>query len=87
MDRGRIDRRGNVHESQIEAAARKLDVADVAHEGNVGIVDGHAEIDLVVERRRVLAGDGGGFSGFGRGMTSGARDGDAGAQHGNDQPQ
>ena len=50
----RIDRRGDVHEAQVEGAPRQLESAHVADEGNIGVVDGDIEIDLIVEGRRAL---------------------------------
>jgi hypothetical protein len=40
MDGRRVDRRGDVHEPQIEAAARQSELADVAHQRDIGVVDG-----------------------------------------------
>ena len=68
VDGGGVDGGRDVHEPQIEASARKLQVADVADERDVGVVDGEREIDLVVERRGVLAG-GLGDSGVGNGLA------------------
>ena len=55
VHRRRIHRRRDVHEPQVEAAARQLQIADVAHERDVGVVHGDGQLDLVVERRRVLS--------------------------------
>ena len=52
VHRRRIDGRGDVHEVQIGGAAGNLQVADVAHERDVGVVDGDGEFRLVVERGR-----------------------------------
>src|SRR5580700_4154185 len=49
MDRGGIYRGGDVHEFETEDAAGQSEIADVAHEGDVGIVDGDVEIGLIVE--------------------------------------
>ena len=51
MHRRRIDGRGDVHEVQVGRAARDLQIADVAHERDVGVVDGDGQLDLIVERR------------------------------------
>ena len=51
VNRGGVDRRGDVHEPQVERAARQLHVADVAHERQVRVVDGQGQLGLVVERR------------------------------------
>jgi hypothetical protein len=50
----RIHRGGDVHESQVEGAARQLQVANVAHEREVRVVDRECQLGLVVQRRRVL---------------------------------
>ena len=55
MDRGRVDRRGNVHELEVEGAARQLQRAHVAHEREVRVVDGERELVLIVERGGVLS--------------------------------
>ena len=55
VHRRRVDRGRDVHEPQVERAARQLDVADVAHEREVRVVDGECELGLVVERGRILA--------------------------------
>src|ERR1700722_8092441 len=47
MNCGGIDRGGDVFEMQREQAGRKVDLANVTHEGDVGVVDGDGEIDLV----------------------------------------
>ncbi len=49
MDRCRIHGGGNVHELEAEGAARHADIANVAHKGDVGIVDRDIEIGLIVE--------------------------------------
>ena len=49
MDRGGIDSGGDVHEFEAERAAGKREIADVAHESDVGIVDRDVEIGLIVE--------------------------------------
>src|SRR5271169_1598126 len=49
MDRCRVHGSGDVHELEAERAARHSDIANVAHESDVGIVDGDVEIDLIVE--------------------------------------
>jgi hypothetical protein len=51
-----IDGGRNVHEAQIEAAARQLQLAHVPHQGDVGVVNRDGQIDLVVERGRALIG-------------------------------
>ncbi len=47
----RIDRRGDVHEVQVGRPAPDLQIADVANERDVGVVDGDGQFDLIVERR------------------------------------
>ena len=54
MNRGGIDGGGDVFEMQREQAGGEVDLADVANEGDVGVVDGDGEIDLVF-----FCGDGG----------------------------
>ena len=54
VDGRRVHRRRDIHEAEVEAAAGELHVAHIAHESDVGVVDRHREIDLVVERGRVL---------------------------------
>jgi hypothetical protein len=49
-----VDRRGNVHELQIEIARRQHQPAHVAHERDIRVVDGHGQLDLIVEGRHVL---------------------------------
>ena len=51
----RVHRGGDVHEAQVERAARQLDVADVAHQRQVRVVDGECQLGLVVQRGRILA--------------------------------
>ena len=58
MDGRRIHGRGDVHEAQVERASRELEIAHVADERDVGVVDGDVEIDLIVEGRRALGGRG-----------------------------
>ena len=52
----RIHGGGDVHEMQIGRAARDLEIADVANERDVGVVDGDGQLRLIVERgrRRIL---------------------------------
>src|ERR1700720_688177 len=47
MNRGGIDGRGDVFEMKREQARGEVDLADVANESDVGVVDGDGEIDLV----------------------------------------
>ena len=54
MNRGGIDRGGDVFEMKREQAGGEVDLADVANEGDIGVVDGDGEIDLIFFR-----GDGG----------------------------
>src|SRR5512138_2295119 len=51
MDGGWVDGCGDVHEVQIRYAAGDLDIADVAYEREVRVVDGDGELRLIVERR------------------------------------
>jgi hypothetical protein len=46
----------DVHEAQIEAAARQLQLAHVAHQRDVGVVNRDGQVDLIVERGRALIG-------------------------------
>ena len=63
----RIHRGRDVHEPQVADAARQLQVAHVADERDVGVVDGDRELGLIVERRgQVLALAGGRFIDRGR---------------------
>jgi hypothetical protein len=48
----RVYRRGDVHEAQVAGAARELQVAHVAHQRDVGVVDREGELRLIVEGRR-----------------------------------
>ena len=50
MNRGGIDGSGDVFEMQREQAGGEVDLADVAHERDIGVVDGDGEIDLVFFR-------------------------------------
>ena len=54
MNGRRIHGRRDVHEAQVADAARKLQFADVAHERDVGVVDGDGQLDLIVECRLIL---------------------------------
>src|ERR1700757_3932848 len=47
MNRGGIDGCGDVFEMKREQAEGEVNLADVANEGDVGVVDGDGEIDLV----------------------------------------
>src|SRR5580693_2613772 len=49
MDCRGIDRRGDVHEFQAEGAGGKGELADVANQGDIGVVDGDGEVGLIVE--------------------------------------
>ncbi len=46
----RVHRGGDVHEAEIDGSARQIDLPDVAHQGDIGVVDGDGQIDLVVQR-------------------------------------
>ena len=48
VHRGRIDGRGDVHELQVEASGRHPEVSDVAHQRDVGVVDGDRQVGLIV---------------------------------------
>ncbi len=50
----RVDGGGNIHEPQIRHAARQPQRADVAHQGEIRVVDGECQLGLIVERRRIL---------------------------------
>ena len=54
MHRRGIDRGGDVHELEVEGAARQLQRAHVAHEREVRVVDGERQLALIVERGGVL---------------------------------
>ena len=59
MHRGRIDRRGNVHEAQRAGSPRELQVANIADQGDIRVVDRHRELRLIIQRRRQVLRDGG----------------------------
>ena len=54
VDGGGIDGRRDVHEPQLGDAAREPQVASVANERDVGVVDRDGQIDLIVDGRLVL---------------------------------
>ena len=49
MNRGGVHGCGNVHELQAKRASGEREIADVANQRNVGVVDGHVQIGLVVQ--------------------------------------
>ena len=51
MHRRRVHGGGDVHEMQIGRAARERQVANVANEGDVGVVNGDSQLRLIIERR------------------------------------
>ena len=53
---GGIDRGRDVHELQVELARGNFEVAHVAHERDIRVVDGQRQLRLIVERRLLLAG-------------------------------
>ncbi len=50
VHRRRVHRRRDVHEAQAGGAARQLDLPHVAHQRDVGVVDGDRQLGLVVQR-------------------------------------
>ncbi len=58
MDRCRIYRGGNIHKLKAECAAGQREIAHVADESDVGIVDGDVEIGLIAEARGLIGGRG-----------------------------
>ena len=67
MDGGGIDGGGDVHEFETESAIGEIEIADVANQSDVGIVDGDVEIGLVVEAGGLIVGGGAGRFFFLRG--------------------
>jgi hypothetical protein len=62
VDSDGIDGRGDAFEAQGERAGAELDLANVAHEGGVGVVDGEREVGAVfVSGGRIGSGLGSGF--------------------------
>ena len=55
MNRCGIHRGGNIHELQAKRAAGKREIADIANERDVGIVDGHVQVGLIVEAGGLIA--------------------------------
>jgi hypothetical protein len=49
---GRVDGGSDVHEVEIGRAAGHLNIADIANQRQVGVVNGDGELRLIVERRR-----------------------------------
>ena len=56
MNRRGIHRGGDIHEFQAEGAARKREIADVANQGNIGVVDGQVQVGLIVEAGGLVGG-------------------------------
>src|SRR5713226_4149653 len=54
MHGGRIYGGGDIHQFEAKGATGKRELADVAHEGNIGVVDGDVEIGLVVQAGRLI---------------------------------
>ena len=54
MNRGRIHRGGNVHEFQAKSAWGQLQLADIANQGDVGVVNSHRQVGLVALRGGLL---------------------------------
>src|SRR5260370_22818221 len=58
MDSGGIDGCGDIHEFESEGACGKREIADITNESNIGVVDGHVQISLIVEAGGLVAGGG-----------------------------
>ncbi len=56
MDGRGIDGRGDVHELQTKSAVGKQEIADVADQSDVGIVDRDVEIGLIVQAGGLIGG-------------------------------
>src|SRR5205807_3348748 len=56
MNRRGIHRGGDIHEFQAERTAGKREVADVANQGNVRVIDRHVEVGLIVEAGGLISG-------------------------------
>ena len=54
MDGRGIDGGGDIHEFEAESAVGKREIADVANESNIGIVDGDVQLGLIVEASGVI---------------------------------
>src|SRR5713226_9693150 len=50
-----VHRRGNVHEFQPERAAGQHELANVAHQRDIGVVDRDSKIGLVIQAGRLIA--------------------------------
>src|SRR6266446_1795526 len=54
MHGGRIYGGGNVYQLKAKSSGGKRELANVAHEGDIGIVDGNIEVGLVVQTCRLI---------------------------------
>ncbi len=54
MDGRRIDGGGDIHEFEAESAIGKREIADVANESNIGVVNGDVQVGLIGEAGRVI---------------------------------
>ncbi len=58
MDSGGVDGRGDIHEFESEGACGKREIADITNESNIGVVDGHVQIGLIVKAGGLVPGRG-----------------------------
>ena len=56
MDGGWVYGGGDVHEFQAKRAARKRELANIAHQGDVGVIDGDVQLALIVQAGGLVAG-------------------------------